>query len=125
MSGLQMHTRILEKVSGRWKLVSSTGVLSRLDFYDCPKIHVDGGGKVLQIGERSQEAIEGHPALKISRGLLSASNQEDNAKLINAILKAQENINAGHAQLPFPLIFGEASESVSYTHLTLPTILLV
>ncbi len=113
MSGLQMHTRILEKVSGSWKLVASTGVLSRLDFYDCPKIHVDGTAKVVQIGDKSRKAVAAHPALKISGGVLAASTQQDTSKLRSAIKKAQNDIDAGHARLPVPLVFGETSEPSS------------
>lgn len=113
MSGLQMHTRILEKVSGSWKLVSSTGVLSRLDFYDCPKIQVDGDTKVLQTDENSQVMVAAHPALKISRGFLCASDQEDNRKLSSAIRSAHNDISNGHAHLPVPLIFGDSSGTSS------------
>ena len=113
MSGLQMHTRILEKVSESWKLISSTGVLSRLDFYDCPKIHVDGDAKVLQIDENSQVVVAAHPALKISRGLLCASGQEDNDRLRSAIRSAHSDISNGHAHLPVPLIFGDSSGTSS------------
>jgi len=65
MAGLQMHTRILEKVSGHWKIASSTGVLSRLDFYDCPKIHVDGSARIIQASTESREVVATHPVLEI------------------------------------------------------------
>jgi len=113
MSGLQMHTRILEKVSGYWKLVSSTGVLSRLDYYDCPKIHVDGSANILQATDESREVVSIHPALKISGGRLSASLQKDAAKLKKAIQLAQKDVEDGNARLPTPLIFGEETGSHS------------
>lgn len=109
MSGSQMHTRILEKVSGRWKLISSTGVLSRLDFYDCPKIHVDGSAKILHASKESQEVVAIHPVLKISAGRLSATLRKDATKLKNVIQRAQKDIDDGKARLPVPLIFGEES----------------
>ncbi len=113
MSGLQMHTRILEKVEGCWKIVSSTGVLSKLDFYDCAKIHVDGSAKILQTSKESQEVVALHPVLKISGGQLSATMQKDKIRLRNAIQRAQKDIESGNARLPIPLIFGEESESDS------------
>jgi len=113
MSGLQMHTRVLEKVSGYWKLVSSTGVLSRLDYYDCPKIHVDGSANILQATDESREVVSIHPALKISGGRLSASLQKDAAKLKKAIQLAQKDVEDGNARLPIPLIFGEETGSHS------------
>lgn len=113
MSGLQMHTRILEKVAGKWKLVSSTGILSRLDFYDCPKINVDGSAKILQASRESQQAIANHPMLKNSNGRLSATTQKDTTRLKEAIQRAQSDIEAGNARLPTPLFFGEESGSAS------------
>lgn len=113
MSGLQMHTRILEKVTGHWKLVSSTGILSRLDFYDCPKINVDGTARILQASQESQDVVAIHPTLKISNGRLSATMQKDTTRLKKAIQKAQCDIEAGNARLPTPLIFGEESGSDS------------
>jgi len=113
MSGAQMHTRILEKVSGNWKLVSSTGVLSRLDFYDCPKLHVDGSAKIIYADEESQEVVGLHPALKISGGRLTTALQKDREILKNTIQKAQQNIDDGRARLPVPVIFEEESGSDS------------
>jgi len=111
MSGSQMHTRILEKVSGSWKLLSSTGILSRLDFYDGPKIHVDGSTKILHASEESREVVAAHPVLKISAGRLSATMQKDVTRIKEAIQSAQKDIENGKARLPVPLIFGEESES--------------
>lgn len=113
MSGLQKHTRILEKVSGRWKLASSTGVLSRIDFYDCPKIHVDGAAKIIEASKESHDVVAKHPVLNISGGRLSATIQKDKARLRDAINRAQTNIEAGNARLPIPLIFEEDSGSDS------------
>ncbi len=107
MSGLQMHTRILEKVSGCWKIISSTGVLSRLDFFDCPKIQVDGNAKILNASKETIDVVAKHPALRVARGRLSATLQEDATRLQKAIQRAQQDINSGKARLPVPVIFGE------------------
>ena len=107
MSGLQMHTRILEKVRGRWKLVSSTGVLSRLDFYDCPKVQVDGSGRIIHADPKSSRTIDAHPVLKIVGGKLTAENLSDAARLKQAIFEAQVDIESGIARLPVPLFFVE------------------
>jgi DNA-binding CsgD family transcriptional regulator len=74
---------------------------------------VDCGAKVLQIDEHSMVVVEAHPALKISRGLLCASNQDDNARLRTAIQGAHNDISNGHAHLPVPLIFEDSSGSLS------------
>lgn len=113
MSGSQRHTRILEKVSGFWKLVSSTGVLSRLDFYECPKMHVDGSSKILHASKEAKEVVAIHPVLKISGGHLSATMRRDATRLKNAIQRAQKDIEDGRARLPVPVIFGEESCSDS------------
>lgn len=109
MSGLQMHTRILEKVRGRWKLVSSTGILSKLDFYDCPKVQVDGSERVIQANEESRKVVNAHPVLKMSGGKLTAKTRADATRLRHAIQEAQLDIKGGNARLPVPLIFGEES----------------
>jgi len=111
MSGTQLHTRILEKVDGHWKLVSSTGVLSRLDFYDCPKVHVDGTGKVLEASADSLEVVARHPVLKITKGRVSAVSRKETSRIKDEIQRAQKNIDGGNARLPVPLIFGEDSGS--------------
>jgi len=113
MSGEQMHTRILEKISGRWKIAASTGVLSRLDFYDCPKLQVDGSGHVKQIDQESRDVIEGHPVLNITGGRLFANTQQDATRLKNALQSAQRNIESGKARMPVPLIFGDDQGSGS------------
>lgn len=113
MSGTQMHTRILEKVDGRWKLVSSTGVLSRMAFYDCPKIHVDGTGKILQASSESLDVIARHPVLTITKDRVSAITRKEATRVKDEIQNAQSNIDAGNARLPVPLIFGEESGSDS------------
>jgi len=107
MSGVQMHTRILEKVSGIWKIVVSTGVLSKIDFYDCPKILVDGSAKIIRANQESRDAVSRHADLKISAGRLSAKTRNDATKLSNAIKRAQEDIVAGNSRLPIPLTFGD------------------
>ena len=111
MFGAQLHTRILEKVSCQWRLVSSTGVLSKLDFYDCPKLYVDGVGKILDASSDSLEVLVAHPVLTISRGCISAITRQDKARLKDEIENAQKNVEAGRARLPVPLVFGEDSES--------------
>lgn len=113
MSGSQMHTRILEKVSGQWKLISSTGILSRLDFYESPKIHVDGSAKILYASKESHEVIALHPVLEVSGGRLSAVMEKDRATLRAAIQRAQTEIDNGRARLPDPLIFEEDSGAES------------
>ena len=107
MSGVQMHTRILEKVAGSWRLIASSGVLSRLDFYDCPKIHVDGTAKIIRASEYSREAVALNPYLRISVGQLTANSPSNAVRLKNAIQEAQKNIECGKARLPIPLNFGE------------------
>ena len=109
MSGSQMHTRILEKVAGRWRIMSSTGILSRLDHYDCPRINVDGSSKVLYASKESREIVARHQVLRITGGRLSATLQNDRTRLKDAIQRAQNDIEDGRARLPVPLIFGEES----------------
>ncbi|MEM7258911.1 MAG: hypothetical protein AAF404_16160, partial [Pseudomonadota bacterium] len=113
MSGSQMHTRILEKTYGSWKLVSSTGVLSRLDFYDGPNIHVDGSTKILHASDKTQAFIAHHPVLRISDGHLSAALEKDKLTLRQAIRQAQVQIDNGRARLPEPLLFEKENESDS------------
>lgn len=107
MSGTQKHTRVLEKISECWKLFSSTGVLSKLDFYDCPKIQVDGSATILQSSKESEEVVAQHSVLKISGGRLSANFPKDRTLLRNALQLAQRQIDEGRAHLPIPLVFGE------------------
>lgn len=109
MSGSQMHTRILEKIAGRWKLISSTGILSRHDFYDCAKILVDGSAKVLHINKASEDSVSAHPTLRISAGHLTATMPKDATRLRSVIQGAQQDINDGKARLPVPVIFEEVS----------------
>ena len=113
MSGSQMHTRILEKVGGDWKLVSSTGVLSRLDFFDCPNIQVDGTGKIVHASPDSRNAVDVHPVLQITQGHISTITRKDTHRLRDEIQSAHKNIDAGTARLPVPLIFGEDTETDS------------
>lgn len=113
MSGSQMHTRILEKVRGHWKLVSSTGVLSRLDFFDCPNIQVNGTGKIVHASPDSRKAVEVHPVLQITQGHISAIKRKDTQRLREEIQSAQKNIDAGTARLPVPIIFGDDTETDS------------
>lgn len=113
MSGSQMHTRILEKVGGHWKLVSSTGVLSRLDFFDCPNIQVDSTGKIVRASQDSRNAVDAHPVLQITQGHITAIQRKDTQRLRDEIQSAQKNIDAGTARLPVPLIFGDDTETDS------------
>ncbi len=109
MSGSQRHTRILERVDGHWKLIQSMGILSRLDFYKCAKILVDGSARVLHIDQESQEVVAIHPALKISNGVLTATILKDVTRLKEVIKNAAKDIDDGTARLPVPVTFGEAS----------------
>lgn len=111
MSGSQIHTRILEKTSGYWKLISSTGVLSRIDSYDGPILHVDASVKILHASKETQEVITRHPVLNISDGYLSAALEKDRITLRQAIQQAQREIDHGRARLPEPLVFEEETES--------------
>jgi DNA-binding CsgD family transcriptional regulator len=114
MSGSQMHTRVLEKVSDTWRIISSTGVLSRVDFFDCPRIQVDGSAKILETGELSVEVLETHPVLKVCGDRLGTRNKGDAGKLKSLIQQAQKNIDSGIASLPVPIIFeGESSSDSS------------
>ena len=113
MFGQQKHTRILEKLANGWKIASSTGVLSRLDYYDYAKIHVDGSSKILNASKESQEVVTKHAALQVSGGRLSAILQKDRFRIRHAIKNAQKDRESGIARLPVPLIFGEDSGSDS------------
>jgi len=109
MSGSQMHTRILEKVLGQWKIVSSTGVLSRMDFYDCPKLHVDSSLNILSADKESREVVENHTVLNIVGERLTATIEEDATRLKEVVKNAQKDIDEGKARLPVPFIFEEES----------------
>ncbi|MEL6640198.1 MAG: nuclear transport factor 2 family protein [Pseudomonadota bacterium] len=70
------ETRVLERHAGEWRILYSSFILRGHQRIDKNRVAIDAKGKVLCAPERALKAIEAHPGLQISHGILRGAKRE-------------------------------------------------
>jgi DNA-binding CsgD family transcriptional regulator len=124
--GRHIQFRILEKVTGEWKIAVSFHLPNRAGGYSMPWVQVDRVGKIKQMGSGAEKALQLHGSLQRINQRLCARVALDNKKLRQVLAEADDLIRDRKGCAPMPLVLNHPdSSSISLAWVTVADMVVV
>ena len=124
--GRHNQMRILEKVSGEWKIAAIFHIPNHIGYYESPWVRVDRIGKIVESGAGADEALRHHKALKVVGQRVVGQRATDNRKLKEALREADEFICRKVGRRPIPLVLSDADDgSISLCWISIADMMIV